>query len=94
MKALYVWIALGLAFAAPAIALPAAETPTIPLTAFRLPDDYARLIDAPLQASLDERARVSRRHTLSVMSDAPNSLARNSRYPRVAKTGENVPRWR
>ena len=59
MKPLYAWIALGLAFAAPAIALPAAETPTIPLTAFRLPDDYARLIDAPLQASLDPGIRIA-----------------------------------
>jgi glucose-6-phosphate 1-epimerase len=59
MKPLYVWIALGLAFAAPAIALPAAETPTTPLTAFRLPDDYARLIGAPPQASLDPGIRVA-----------------------------------
>nr|QBM06479.1 putative glucose-6-phosphate 1-epimerase [uncultured bacterium] len=59
MKSLYVRIALGLAFASPAMALPAAETPTTPLTAFRLPDDYARLVDAPLQARLDPGARIT-----------------------------------
>jgi glucose-6-phosphate 1-epimerase len=59
MKPRYVWIALGLAFSAPAIALPAAETPTTPLTAFHLPDDYAKLTDAPLQASLDPGVRMA-----------------------------------
>lgn len=59
MKLLCVWVALGLAFASPAIALPAAETPTTPLTAFHLPDDYAKLTDAPLQASLDPGVRMA-----------------------------------
>jgi glucose-6-phosphate 1-epimerase len=59
MKLLCVWVALGLAFASPAITLPAAETPTTPLTAFHLPDDYAKLTDAPLQASLDPGVRMA-----------------------------------